>query len=225
LKILAALFAVTLLFSLPLATLALENEDATVGLWLQDVSRDRCDVRAPDCEDEDIQLEGELFFPYYAYLCVFNGESGNGIAGVDLGIRYDGSSNSGVDVFLWTKCTAQEFPSTGWPQSGGGNVIIWDFINDCQRDEPGGFGEGVSAIAGFFYITAYSDDLLEVIPRPNSGFLKVANCEAAESVLRTDQGGALGFSEDGSIQGRRGCFAPEVLESTWGDIKQQYGNR
>ena len=44
-------------------------------------------------------MAGELYFPYYVYVCVFNGDSGDGVAGVGLGIQYDGASNSvSVDV-------------------------------------------------------------------------------------------------------------------------------
>jgi hypothetical protein len=201
------------------------NEGATVGLFLTDpVTSRQCDrITPPDCEDENLQVEGETFGYYTAYVCLFNGDGNEGFAGVEFGLAYD-SGPSGVQIFNWTRCSDLEFPAPNWPSPGSGTVATWDKDNNCQTDEPGGFGEGVTAVIGAFYLSSYGDGLFEITPRPVSGKLAVSNCESAEAVLRSDQAAALAFSSDGSLEGRRGCTAIEVTDTTWGGVKQQYGN-
>ena len=196
-----------------------------MGLFLTDpVTSRQCDrVTPPDCEDAGLQTEGEVFGYYSAYVCVFNGDGNEGIAGVEFGLNYEGGG-SGVQIFNWTYCSDLVFPSPNWPAPGSGIVATWGSGTNCQTNEPGGFGEGVTAVIGAFYMSAYGDGMFEIVGRPQTGKLAVANCEAAESLLRADQGGALAFSTDGSLKGRRGCKTIEVSETTWGGVKQQYGN-
>ena len=94
-------------------------------------------------------------------------------------------------------------------------------------------GEVVTAVAGFLYLSAYSPDQLKVLPITtiSSGetFLKVADCNSAETVLE-HQGefsvaGWVGFSDDGSEQGKLPCSEIVVEKTTWGRIKGQYDNR
>ena len=100
-----------------------------------------------------------------------------GIGALSCGIRYDNGAEGGetmtngigVDLYEWTLCASGlEFPNciTGspadeWPASGGGNRITWDASADCQTTEFG--GDGIHAVAGFFYVYAYSPDLFEII--------------------------------------------------------------
>ena len=44
-----------------------------------------------------------------------------------------------------------------------------------SRFEPGGAGTGVSAAAGYFYMAAYTPDMLRVTPRPVDGRAKLAD--------------------------------------------------
>lgn len=154
------------------------------------------------------------FYPqsYFAYLLVADGDSVAGIAGVQCGVSYNGTPNAGVDVYSWTNCATLEFTSTGWPDSGGGNLITWDKTTRCQRFEPDGPGTGVLAVAGYFYCAAYGADTLRVVPRPVDGLAKVADCAALEDTVASAYAPAtwvsLGravFSLAGDVSGWNPC--------------------
>jgi hypothetical protein len=175
---------------------------------------------------------------YYAFLCVLNANAQLGIAGVQCAIEFDDARRSGVDIDSWTSCAnGLDIPHDGWGQiSGDGNTITWNLTSSgCQRDEPGGFGSGVTAVAGFFYLTAYSEDLLKVVPWRGTASgsmpaLKVIDCgdgekSGAETTLANDHGGSLGFSDDGSVVGNLPCVQRVQEETTWGSVKDLYNNR
>jgi hypothetical protein len=203
-----------------------ENKDATIGLYLLEGTV-RCNQIEPlACNDESIVVEGNLFTPYYAVLCVFNGDAEKGVQGLSCGIDYDGVGGSGVEMWGWTVCAdGLEFPYRDiWPDAGGGNRITWA---SCQQEEPGGGGTGVTAVVGFFYVTAYSPDRLSVITNNvDSGpELQVGACDNATSDLLITQAGWVGFSSDGEEKGELPCLDREVSDTTWGDVKNKYGGR
>jgi len=207
---------------------ALANRGMSIGMVLIEKSGVlRCNnIEPPACDDEGIVVTGTLFAPYYAILCVFNGDQENGVAGLSCGLEYNSGTSSGVEMWGWTMCAdGLEFPNARWPEAGGGNILTW---NECQQEEPGGVGTGVTAVAGFFYITAYSPDRFEIIE--NRGLfsgpeLLVADCSAAETDIPREAAGWLGFSDDDSEKGELPCLEFEVSETTWGDVKNKYGGR
>lgn len=166
---------------------------------------------------------------YFVYLVVVDGNGTAGIGGLQCGVQYDGAPNSGVDVYAWQLCATLEFTSTGWPASGGGNLITWDTAGRCQRTEPGGAGTGVTALAGYFYCAAYSPDLFRVIPRPIDGKAKVADCSSNEDLIggtgypgSPPHLGVLKFSASGTEQGY--CYVDlPVQTTTWSGIKALHG--
>jgi len=81
------------------------------------------------------------------------------VAGVRWAIDYDGEPHRGVDVFSWTMCGDLEFPMAGWPGPRWGNSLTW---GDCQTTPPGKLH--AQAVAGAFYVYAYSDDNFSVAP-------------------------------------------------------------
>ena len=187
----------------------------------------RCNrVELPACEDTDIEIQGELYTPYYAYLTVFKGEASVGIAGLGVGIRYQNLSGQGVDVFGWTSCSDLEFPNSLWPASGGSNRLTWTGSSNCQTTEPGGAGDGVTAVAGYFYVIAYSDDALRVDNGRwgNGSYINVADCAAAESVVPMERAGYVSFSEDGSTPGFLPCGRNQE-DTTFGRVKSSYNDR
>lgn len=144
-------------------------------------------------------------------------------------------AGSGGDIFSWSLCATIEFRSAGpnglWPAAGSGNLITWDPASRCQRTEPGGFGSGVVATAGYSYCGAYSPDVLRVIPRPVDGQAKVADCSAVESLIGgvgypTTVPSHLGiaqFSADGSVSGYNPCgVVTPVRVTTWSANKGMY---
>jgi hypothetical protein len=169
------------------------------------------------------KLTGQLNMPYYAVLGVFNGDPDVGIAGLSCAIDYDDGPASGVDVLEWRACgNGLQFPQRGWPAARTGNIIT---LLDCETDEPD--GDGVTAIFGFFYVIAYSPDRMSIVERTDlqSGpELKVAECEppVEYELDPEEQAGYVGFSNDGSEEGRLPCV--EKSETTWGRIKNTYNN-
>lgn len=166
---------------------------------------------APTCSE--IVTAGALYpQAYFAYLLVTDADSTAGVAGVQCGISYNGAPSAGVEIYSWTNCATLEFSSGGWPMSGSGNLITWDSTARCQRNQPGGPGTGVVAVAGYFYCAAYGSDTLRITIREVDGTARVASCAAIEDVLDSIQQpstpsplGFAVFSPGGTAAGYNPC--------------------
>jgi hypothetical protein len=164
-----------------------------------------------------------------------------GIAGMSCGILYDNAIGSGVDVFGWTLCADLEFtngaascppdlPPCEWPISGGGNRITWVRTTNCQRTVIA--PDGIHAIAGAFYLFAYSPDAFQITPNNNLQIpeLAVADCDASTTYLVDGMGGrragwvGFGFRSgcNPCSEGGPECWPVPVERSTWGAIKRTY---
>lgn len=191
-------------------------------------AKNPCGSGVPRCGS--VVTRGKLYPElYFAYLLVTDGAATPGVGGVECGIDYAGAPNAGVDIFSWTLCGAMvDAPVSGWPQSAGGNRILWDTTSHCQRTEPGGDGSGVTATAGYFYLGAYTSDDLRVTVHPVSGAARVLDCESCESIVAPVSGfshlGTARFSPAGNLDGYNPCAAPllPVVPTTWGTIKAMY---
>ncbi len=173
------------------------------------------------------------------YLTVARGLVAPGLAGMSCGILYDNARGSGVDVFGWTLCADLEFtngnltcppdlPPCEWPISGGGNRITWVMTTNCQKtDVP---PDGVHAVAGAFYLYAYSPDVFAITPNLNLMIpeLAVADCKASTTLYDLTNGdatwrmGAVGFGPVETYPGYNPCDPITVQETTWGKVKTQY---
>ena len=215
------------------------QDDAVIALHAQlhpQKGGDPCVMDAVCCSD--FVTQWPLFSSADVYLVVAKGNPNPGVAALSCGILYNngemGASTKldqvGVDLYSWTLCTSGlEFTNspTGdtadeWPASGGGNRITWNAQTDCQVTECG--GDGVHALAGSFYVYAYSDDVFQVIENRNleGGVyeFQVGDCTNAVSDIPWPQAaGAVGF---GAGAGYNPCTAVPVQTSTWGKIKTQY---
>jgi hypothetical protein len=128
----------------------------------------------------------------------------------------------GVDVLSWTQCSSGlQFPSspTGlsedeWPASGGGLRITWDSSVDCQRTVLG--NNGVHAVAGAFYVYAYSNDLFQITSNNNviSGpEFQVGDCSNSLSDLPLYNAGRVGFGSSNGYNPCNGGAVPVKLLS------------
>lgn len=168
----------------------------------------------PACND--VVTQGALYpATYYAYLLVTNGDASAGVAALQCGLDYNGAPHQGVDIFAWVNCADLTFPALNWPAAGSANLIVWDSTVRCQRQEPGGPGTGVVAASGYFYLAAYSPDVLAITTRPVDKLAAVADCSA--QVLNLEGRGVhhdpalLGsaeFSVDGVRVGHNPCTDP-----------------
>ena len=178
---------------------------------------------------ENMKTRGNLNQPYYAFVCVVDGDPNKGIAGVEFGIEYNSARSRGVDIYDWNLCGTLQFPMERWPASGTGNLVTWEANSKCQREEPAGAGTGVVAVAGYFYLSAYSADTFKVTRRPASNLAQVADCgdESVESIVdgfgtnfSQSHLGFVSFSEGATVDGYNPCgLAKPVEVKTWGAIK------
>lgn len=195
----------------PSAPWAGQNYSAKILIHLTGATtKGACGTRAmPACGN--MTTQGALYpAAYFAYLVVAQGNATAGIGGLQCGISYPGGvGQPPIDVFGWTLCASLEFSSTGWPASGGGNLITWDTATKCQRTEPGGPGSGVVAAAGYFYLAAYAEGTLAVTTRPVDGRAKVADCASNEDIVAVHDNdlalGSVRFSAGGLQAGYNPC--------------------
>jgi len=192
-----------------------QSDGATVGMFLKETASRPCDITLPSCEDPKLKLGGETDVPYYVFLCVFNGDPVKGVAGMSFGISYPSSQ---VSIQTWSSCSDLEFAESSWPGSGTSNVLTWSPQTNCQKNVPSG-SQGVVTLGGYFYLTAYGDAQVKVIPKRQTGTLDVADCDAHQ--YKTREGGSVAFSHDGSASGGLPCRKTE--QTTWSRIKETTG--
>lgn len=172
-----------------------------------------CTTWAPTTPCSDYATSWPVGVGADIYLVVTRAQLEPGIAGLSCGIDYAAPLGVGVDVHGFTLCADLEFPNAGaygeWPAAGGGNRIVWDRLENCQRGIIE--SDGVHAIAGAFYVYAYGDDQFRVIPNANlqSGpEIRVADCSSSESLVPTAAAGAVFFSTAGASAGCNPCLEP-----------------
>lgn len=212
-----------------------KNEEAKIIVHVTPAAGGRpCGSTKGRARCDEMKVNASIGAYYYAYVCVVDGDRDAGIAGVQFGIKFRKGNNQGVDISEWTNCGALQFTSpqgkTDWYNaSNGGNLITWNPQTDCQRSEPSGSGTGVTAVAGYFYLSSnLPADRLEITVRPNDGLAKVADCNSVETYvagpgapLRTASYlGFVEFSEGGTVAGHNPCgLARPIVESTWTGVK------
>ena len=135
-----------------------------------------------------------------------------GVAGISFGIDYSGHTGVGIDpVFVtFTPCAdGLMFPNDGghgdFPMPKGGVRMTWNTSTSCPKQVIG--SHGVHAVAGSFYVYAYSGDVLKVTPNNNlfnsPPELLIADCLGQSTdLLATHPGGQgdllmgkVGFAE------------------------------
>lgn len=163
--------ALGLAAGMPASSGAGPNENAKMILHLVPVEGKRpvgCFNNLPK-ESTEAVTAGELApKSYYAYVLVTDFNPTQGLAGVQFGISYDDTDQSGIDILSWQSCALYEWPMDAWPASETGNLLTWNQAEDCQEKAP--------LSVGFFYLTAHSPDRLKLIPRPVDDMACVATC-------------------------------------------------
>lgn len=110
---------------------------------------------------------------YFVYVLLADYDT-LGISAVQFGIAYDPEPRSGVDILGWQDCADLEFRSEDWPMAGTGNLMTWDWINNCQKEEP--------VAVGFFWVEVYDDDEFRIIPRPVDNIGSIVHCDSRTMV-------------------------------------------
>jgi hypothetical protein len=212
--------------------MAFDNRQAAIALHISPVvTKNQCEVPGLTSATMVVNqpvLSGPTGPYYYTYLLVCNGSDSTGVQGFECGIDYQGAHSPGggafpISVFSWNLCADLEFPFDNWPAPQSSNLITWTDLN-CKNDqsEPG-VPRTVIAIGGYFYMGAYGHSQMSVIPRPVSGFAKVADCSAREDDITNNIPSHLGVAGFGAAGGYNPCGAPTpVRESTWGGVKSLF---
>jgi DNA-binding beta-propeller fold protein YncE len=165
---------------------------------------------------------------YFAWLLAVRGNISS-LSGIQFGITYDqggandASNSRAIDIFSWTLCGDREFPSPPgdppgapqWPGPGSGTIITWNYLTNCQ------FGD--LAVAGYFYLGAYSPDVLRLTERPIDNLAAVADCVPVAWPLEAGDLGFVTFSP-GAMPGCNPCLmdcvSPTRIQgTTWSSIK------
>jgi len=164
--------------------------------------------------------EGDISTNYDIYMIIAQGDEFSDLAGVTVGIAYEGSTvatGTGIWNGGFTLCADLEFPQTAWPETGSGNVITFDAISNCQNGNP---GDGTQALIGAFYVYAYEASQFALINHPASDKIAVANCSASENDIPATSAGFVDFGGNlGCNPCLASCVPTPVEETTWGSVK------
>lgn len=191
------------------------NANAVIGFHVAPATaKTPCTAELPNCIDATVSAP---LGTYTVYMIAAAYDDSLGLAGLQVGLEYDGTPGVGVDIFNWGLCASLNFPQPGWPGSGTGNTITWDPGGACQQNS------AVTA-AAWFYVAAYGADRLAAVPRPVDGKFKVVDCNAVEEDLTTAFPSHLGYVDFGGGEGYNPCsLIVSTRQSTWGGIKQLFG--
>lgn len=173
----------------PSVTLAVFNHDAKIALHVvvPPAKGIPCDLLTPPpCNylEENLSVHAAAGgTDYLIYVLVMDADADEGISGAEFGITYNDSIGLGVDVHSWTDCAFQTYGGPSWPGSNSGARIVF---GSCQNTPAeGDLGGRVTAILGYFSVTAYGDDVFEVTRRadtPQESFA-VTNCSSRTTNL------------------------------------------
>ncbi|TPW13344.1 MAG: hypothetical protein FD129_1294, partial [bacterium] len=150
-------------------------------------------------------MSSEVGEHYYAYLLASIGGL-RGLSGVRFGIDYDGgtpggaTNGQGLDILSWAVCgPASMLYNSSWPDPGMSMTLTWDYSTTGCPDL------GSTVVAGYFYVSAYSADILRLTPPAGETTVEITDCGFTLRELDVTQLGQAAFSPDGSLSGCRPC--------------------
>ena len=164
--------------------------------------------------------------PYwFVYLLAAKGSSPANVAAVRTGVTYQGGASGaqgdhvGIDVLAWRLCATMNNVTPNvpeWPAPGSGNTISWDLPESCQ--------EQATAVVGYFYLAAYSPDVLRLTGDPADGDAEIRDCESnIEGLNESRDLGSVAFGAGAQELACNPCTTAcddmPVQPATWGGIK------
>lgn len=88
------------------------------------VARNDCALRSTPPGCGQIETRGQVGDSCFAHVIATGITAGVGMSGAQSGVACDDALNQGVIVFSWTSCDDVRSPSTGWPASECGTLIL-----------------------------------------------------------------------------------------------------
>lgn len=170
-----------------------------------------------DCATGAVVVEGLTYnvvteFFYYAYILAAGYDPTSGLNEARFTVDYARQTNEGVDIFSWHTCASASLGPADWYSVGSGNQIRWD---DCPRT-------GV-AVAGYFYMTAYTAGRIGVVPPPAEGPATLTSCGGQPVEIPVEHLGFAGFGgQTGCNPCLEKCVFVAVQPTTWGSIKARF---
>lgn len=169
-----------------------------------------------------VPAEGPYWF---VYLLAAKGSSPANVAAVRTGVTYQGGASggqndhTGIDVLAWRLCATMDNVTPNvpeWPAPGSGNTVSWDLPESCQEQS--------TAVIGYFYIAAYSPDVLRLTGDPADGDAEIRDCDSDMHGLNESRDlGSVAFGagtqEAACNPCATACDDMPVLRATWGGIK------
>ncbi len=145
---------------------------------------------------------------YYAYVLASIGGL-RGLSQIRFGIDYDGGTPGGatnlqgLDILSWTRCGPGSMVyDSNWLNPGASMTLTWDYSMTGCPDL------GSTVVAGYFYVSAYSADVLRLTPPAGSSTARLRDCVFTVTDLDVARLGHAAFSPDGSLAGCRPCTEP-----------------
>lgn len=147
---------------------------------------------------------------YFVYLMAARFDPAIGAREIHVGLSYDLTTLSGVDIFGWNSCADTETPTAEWFQAGGANRLSWN--NDhCRQDS--------LAVGGYFYLTSYTPGYIAAVA-PEGADVSLTYCNGAVETIPTQRLGYIGFGEfEGCNPCDRPCNYVPVATVTWSRVK------
>jgi hypothetical protein len=167
----------------------------------------------------DLVTMGGLYPPntYFAYILVMNSSLLDGVGGAEFGIEYDGDPGSGVEIYDWTFCGALQYQTRGWPASGTGNLVSFDWLHN--RRQAG------RAVVGYFYLGATSPDRLSLTAAPGKPDVLISDSRVLIDHLPAKPGIAVGAADFGGGSGVDPTRSvPSYEAHLWKSIQSLYRN-
>ena len=175
-----------------------------------------CHPNLPSCTAALTEglLEAQGGSYYFVYLVAAWYDTTSDVQEVHVGLHFDPTTLSGVDIFSWNLCADGQTPSAGWFQEGGDNRITWAAP-----------GSDSLAVAGYFYVTAYTPGRLALVEPAGTTASLTPFGGSAQAIPKS----SLGYVGFGALEGCNPCLHPcdytPVRPSTWSSIKSVFGSR
>jgi hypothetical protein len=181
-------------------------------------------VDISDCRDavtEGDLVAGASNFYFVYLLAAIDGL--NGIESLLTGISYQENQPGnvmdgvGIDIFDFYPCSNYALGGApNLPEPLGWSIFVWEDV--CETD--------VLAPVGYFYMGAYSSDVLQLIERPIDNQAALYTCDpgAHQVYIEESSLGSVSFSSGATVTGCNPCDGPcpnsiAVEPATWSGIK------